>query len=209
MIGFLNGILRYKDQNFILLDVNGIGYEIDVSLNTFAVLGHVDESISLYCHLHVREDILQLYGFATVTEKQLFRRLIKVSGIGPKVALSILSSTRVDDFVFAIHNEDHTTLTRLPGIGKKTAERLVIEMRDSLKGWEYGEFEKVTLNGATTAHETFRLKKIVQNETQAALSSLGYKPVEVDRVLAKLLERSYDSSQELLRDALQYLAKTS
>lgn len=207
MIGFLNGVLLYKESNFVLLDVNGIGYEIDVSLNTFAMLGAVNEKTSLYCHLHVREDMLQLYGFSTNTEKQLFRRLLKVSGIGPKVALSILSSVNADDFVFAINSGDYVTLTRLPGIGKKTAERLVIEMRDSLKGWEYAELEKITAHTTGTPHEAFKLKKIIQQETQAALSSLGYKAGEVDRVLSKLLEKSYASSQELLRDALQYLAK--
>jgi holliday junction DNA helicase RuvA len=198
MIGFLAGIVLQKQPPQLLLDVNGVGYEITVSMNTFYNLPDLSLKTQLYTHLIVREDVLQLYGFYTLEERRLFQALIKVSGVGPKSAISILSSIEVKRFVFCIQNNDTASLTSVPGIGKKTAERLVIEMRDRLNDWYSGELAEVNI----------RTSSMQQNEQDAisALIALGYKPQEASRVLGKL-DIAKLSSEEIIRLALKSLVR--
>ena len=136
MIGRLKGILLSKQPPTLLLDVNGVGYEVDAPMSTFYQLPAVNQEIVLHTHLVVREDVQQLCGFISETERSMFRSLIKINGVGPKLAISILSAISADDFARCIQDSNTTTLVRLPGVGKKTAERLVIEMRDKLKDWQ-------------------------------------------------------------------------
>src|SRR3990167_15427 len=135
MIGFVQGKLIEKQPPYLLIDVNGIGYELQASMNTFYKLPDLGAGIKLLTHLIVREDAHLLYGFMDHRERELFRTLIKVNGIGPKLALTILSSMAPDDFVQCISANDAASLVRMPGVGKKTAERLIVEMRDRLNHW--------------------------------------------------------------------------
>jgi len=132
VIGFLRGRILDKQPPWLLLDVNGVGYEIEASMNTFYKLPEVGAELGLHTHFVVREDAQLLYGFADQQEKQLFRSLIKVNGVGPKMALGILSGISAEAFIRTVHNEDTTALVRVPGVGKKTAERLIVEMKDRL-----------------------------------------------------------------------------
>ncbi len=135
MIGFLSGKLHAKRPPQILIDVNGVGYEIEAPMSTFYAIGEAGADVTLLTHMHVREDAMLLFGFATEQERNLFKELIKVNGIGAKMAIGILSAMSVNDFVGLVDVGDAPALTKIPGVGKKTAERLVIEMRDRLKGW--------------------------------------------------------------------------
>jgi len=135
MIGLIRGIILEKQPPQLLVDVSGIAYEIDASMSSFCQLPDIGSEVSLFTHFVVREDAHQLYGFFTRDERLLFRTLLKVNGIGPRLALSILSSTTPDEFVHCVLNNDTGSLVRMPGVGKKTAERLVIEMRDKLGKW--------------------------------------------------------------------------
>lgn len=198
MIGFLSGIILQKQPPRLLLDVNGVGYEITASMNTFYNLTELGTKAQLYTHLVVREDALQLYGFHSIEERRLFQALIKVSGVGPKSAISILSSIEPKRFVACIQNNDTASLVAVPGIGKKTAERLVIEMRDRLNDWYTGELI-TTKNITPSAH---------QNEQDAisALIALGYKPQEASRAISKL-DTTNLPSEEMIRLALKSLVR--
>ena len=199
MIGRLKGILLTKQPPTLLLDVNGVGYEVDAPMSTFYQLPDINQEVILHTHLVVREDVQQLCGFATEAERSMFRSLIKINGVGPKLALSILSAISADDFARCIQNNDTTTLVRLPGVGKKTAERLVIEMRDKLKDWQTGLLEQ----GKTPAG----MIEIEHNadpveEAVSALIALGYKPPQASRMVTQI--DSHDlSSEEIIRDALK------
>jgi Holliday junction DNA helicase RuvA len=133
MIGFLKGRLAVKQPPMLLVDVNGVGYELEAPMSTFYGLPSTGESVALFTHLVVREDAHILFGFGTDSERRLFRGLLKVSGVGPKIALGVLSGASVEDFLRTIEAEDVAMLTRIPGIGRKTAERIIIEMRDSVQ----------------------------------------------------------------------------
>ena len=135
MIGRIRGTILEKQAPQLLIDVQGIGYEVQVSLNTFFDLPNINEPVSLHTHFVVREDVQLLYGFGDDSERQLFRELIRISGVGPKLALAILSGMSAPEFVSCVQNNDSATLVRLPGVGKKTAERLLVEMRDRLDNW--------------------------------------------------------------------------
>lgn len=140
MIGRLTGQLAAKQPPMLLLDVNGVGYEIEAPMSTFYQLPSIGDQVTLQTHLVVREDVWLLCGFASESERRMFRDLIKVNGVGAKLALTILSGISAEDFAYCIHEGDTTTLVRLPGVGKKTAERLIIEMRDRLKAWSADGF---------------------------------------------------------------------
>lgn len=194
MIGSLRGRLVSKSPPQLLLEVGGVGYEIEAPMSTFYHLPAVGEEVRLLTHLVVREDAHILYGFASPAERQLFRNLLKVSGVGPKLALSILSGTTVEGFASCVTTQDVTALTRIPGIGRKTAERLVIEMRDRL-----GDAESATLvtsEGATAGAE---------GEAFSALVALGYKPAEATRLIksAAAADSGAASTEDLIRRALQ------
>lgn len=198
MISFLKGIIVEKRAPELVIDVNGIGYLVTASMNTFYDLPAEGESVNLYTHLIVREDAQLLFGFSQAQERQLFTTLIKVNGVGPKMAITILSSINANDFVNCIQNNDTATLVRLPGVGKKTAERLILDMRDRLENWQVKFIQ---------ANDT-PIKATVTSNAQDAVSALialGYKPHEAKRAVDKL---DVDlSSEELIRQGLQGLVK--
>ena len=195
MIGRLRGIILEKQAPDLVLDVQGVGYEVAAPMSTFFNLPAIDEEVTLFTHLIVREDAQLLYGFATIRERLLFRSLLKVNGVGAKLALTILSGSDVDDFARSVQEGDTASLTRLPGVGKKTAERLIVEMRDRLKevsgamGLKPVESKAAKLAGA-------------KDEAAEALVSLGYKLAEAEKMIRSLDSEGL-STEELIKLALQ------
>ena len=183
------------------MDVNGVGYEVQASLNTFAVLPKTGEAIRLLTHFVVREDAQLLYGFADAAERQLFRTLIKVNGVGPKLALAILSGMDAASFSRCVLAGDVVALTRLPGVGKKTAERLIVEMKDRLREWHL-ETPSLLAEGSDS-QDVGVSQSVMIAEAETALIALGYKPVEASKALAKLDLSAIDSSESAIRAALQ------
>jgi Holliday junction DNA helicase RuvA len=200
VIGFLKGRLAVKQPPMLLVDVNGVGYELEAPMSTFYGLPSVGEPVALFTHLVVREDAHILYGFGTDGERRLFRALLKVSGVGPKIALGILSGASVEDFVRIIEAEDVAMLTRIPGIGRKTAERVIIEMRDSVQKFSGAASGSVQTAATTGAAPT------PQSEAFGALIALGYKPPEVVRLLKSADEPGL-STTEIIRRALKAAVK--
>jgi Holliday junction DNA helicase RuvA len=194
MIGSLIGLIKEKKPSLLLLEVNGVGYEIHVPLSTSFQLPKNGESAYLLTHLVVREDQHTLYGFATEEERKLFRTLIKISGVGAKMALTILSGINVNGFVQSVINEDIDTLVHLPGIGKKTAERLIVEMKDRIEG--------ITDNLESSASSTSENSTVI--EARNALVNLGYKNNEAKKILDNIDTKGL-SVEELLRQALKSL----
>ena len=196
MIGRLSGIIIEKQPPELVVDVQGVGYEVSAPMSTFVNLPPLNEQVSLYTHLVVREDAQLLYGFATIRERLLFRSLLKVNGVGAKLALTILSGSDVDSFARSVQEGDAASLTRLPGVGKKTAERLIIEMRDRLKevGSAMGLDEQFTTNMPSADG--------ARKEALEALIALGYKAAEADKMI-----RSFDAqgmtTEQIIRQALQ------
>jgi holliday junction DNA helicase RuvA len=202
MIGFLRGKLIHKAPPILLLDVQGVGYEVEAPMTTFYNLPAIGAEILLHTHLVVREDAHILFGFAAEAERTMFRTLIKVNGVGPKLALTILSGQTAEEFHRCIHNNDTQALVRLPGVGKKTAERLVIEMRDRLP-----DLEDTALPNITNKSSIIPL--IVGNPKQEAISalcSLGYKPVDAGKMVQNISVEG-KSCEEIIRLALQAAAK--
>jgi Holliday junction DNA helicase RuvA len=197
MIGSLRGVLAHKEPPFLVVDVGGVGYELEAPLSTCFRLPAVGETVQLRTHLLVREDQHTLFGFATDGERRLFRDLLKVSGVGAKTALGVLSGMNVEAFVRAVEAEDVASLVRLPGIGRKTAERLIIEMRDRVRRPGLAE----PVEGAPAAPADPR------GEALDALVALGYKPPEARRMLDRVPE-SVTSTEDLLRAVLRSAAKT-
>jgi holliday junction DNA helicase RuvA len=197
MIGSLAGVLAFRSPPHLLLDVGGVGYEVEAPMSTFYSLPAVGQTTRLLTHLVVREDAHVLYGFATAQERALFRNLLKVSGVGPRIALAILSGVTSAAFAQAVRADDAATLTRIPGVGRKIAERLIIEMRDRLE-------EPGVLSSAATGMDALPVESGAQAEAYGALVALGYKPVEATRLL-KSLGRDIAglSTEELIRRALQ------
>ena len=193
MIGRLSGTLVSKQPPWLVLDVHGVGYEIEAPMSTMFRLPAVGEALVLQTHLVVREDAQLLYGFATAAEKELFREIIKISGIGPKLALAILSGIGVDDFWSVVRAGETGRLVKLPGIGKKTAERIVIELRDKAGG--AGSTGR--LDGAGVAIAASPLA-----EARAALEALGYKPAEAQK-LVDAIQKDGMSTDQLIREALR------
>ncbi len=196
MIGLLRGTLVHKQAPSLLLDVNGVGYEVQAPMSTFYDLPAQGAEVTLHTHLLVREDAHSLFGFGSAEEREMFRSLIRTSGIGAKMALAILSTFRLDDFVRCVHEQDAVGLTRVPGIGKKTAARLLIEMRDRLPD----SLGSVGTPGASVDEPQSPL-----HEAVSALIALGYKPAEASR-LARAVGGADLSSEEIIRRALRGLA---
>ncbi len=201
MIGRLSGKLLEKKPPQLLIDVNGVGYEVAASMSTFYQLPEIGQSVTLFIHLVVREDAQLLYGFAKNIERSLFRLLIKVSGVGPKVALAILSGMEADVFVRCVLDNDSDSLTRVPGIGKKTAQRLVIEMRDKLAAMEITE-----LNLPAGAESQLTSSNSMSQEAISALVALGYKPQEASRAISRV-QAGAETSEQLIRSALKSMVK--
>ena len=196
MIVKLAGKLLDKQAPCALIDVNGVGYEINVSLMTFVDLPSLGSDVEMHTHLVVREDSHTLYGFLTVHERSLFKALIKVNGVGPKMALGMLSGMTVDEFARAILNRDVSSLVKLPGVGKKTAERLVIEMKDAIDG-----------EGLLGANENTITKSDIRLEAESGLLSLGYKAQDITKILNNLDYKNASSSEDIIKMALQSIAK--
>jgi Holliday junction DNA helicase RuvA len=191
LIGFLHGRIAAKTAPVVTLDVGGVGYELEAPMSTFLNLPAVGESVHLITHLVVREDAHILYGFATEEERRLFRNLLKVSGVGPKIALGVLSGMSVQGFARCVLGEEVTTLTRIPGVGRKTAERLIIEMRDRVQG-----------PSATAGSAAPSTVGDPQSEAFDALVALHYKPAEATRLLKGIAAGTH-TTEELIRLALQ------
>ena len=197
MIGFLRGKLVHKAPPFLVLDVQGVGYEVEAPMTTFYDLPAINEEIKLHTHLVVREDAHILFGFSTEADRTLFRTLIKVNGVGPKLALTILSGQSAEEFHRCIQDNDTQTLVRLPGVGKKTAERLVIEMRDRLP--DLGD-SAMTSTGQTGA--VIPSAGNPKQEAVSALCSLGYKPLDASKMVQNISAEG-KSCEDIIRLALQ------
>jgi holliday junction DNA helicase RuvA len=195
MIGRLRGIILEKQAPDLVLDVQGVGYEVAAPMSTFFNLPAIDEEVTLFTHLVVREDAQLLYGFATVRERLLFRSLLKVNGVGAKLALTILSGSDVDDFARSVQEGDTDSLTRLPGVGKKTAERLIVEMRDRLK-------EVSNAMGLKPVVSVAAKLAGAKDEASDALVSLGYKPAEAEKMI-RSLDSDGLSTEQIIKLALQ------
>ncbi len=198
MIGRIKGTIIEKQAPELLIDVNGVGYEVFAPMSTFYRLPSLGEVVVLYTHFVVREDAQLLYGFFDKQERLLFRTLIKVNGVGPKLALTILSGIEADDFVRSVHRGDSDALVRLPGVGKKTAERLIIEMKDRLKDWQV-DGGNIT---STPVHDTVVSHNVIIADAESALVALGYKPTEAAKAIAAV-KGDIESSEELIRAALK------
>lgn len=199
MIGQLRGILLEKQPPQLLLGVNGVGYEVDAPMSTFYHLPEVGQEVILHTHLVVREDAQQLYGFYGLEERTLFRTLLKVNGVGPRLALTILSGIDPNEFVHCIMNQDTASLTRLPGVGKKTAERLIIEMRDKLSTWQSSLPADIPITQG-------KQKNQVTQDAVSALIALGYKPQEASRAVSKIDDGTL-SSEEIIRLVLREMMR--
>lgn len=201
MIGRLQGVVLEKRPPHLLLDVGGVGYEVEAPMSTFYALPDVGAQVVLHTHLAVREDAHVLFGFATAAERALFRSLIKVSGVGGRVALGILSGISPDGFVDCVRNQDTATLVKIPGVGKRTAERLIVEMRDRIGDWvERGS------SGAGVAPAAGASSSPVEDAV-SALVALGYKPPEASRMVRAVDGAAGLPSEEIIRLALQGAVK--
>lgn len=199
MIGRLTGLLAAKRAPQILVECHGVGYEADVSMTTFYQLPEVGEQVAIWTHLQVKEDSHNLIGFTTELERKLFRQLIRVNGVGPKMALTILSGINNQEFAHCVGQNDVATLTRLPGVGKKTAERLIIEMRDKVDEFAVAD----SISGVEVGLQTG--SGSIKHEAIEALQALGYKPLDAEKMikLAKQSGDSIDNASSLIRKALQ------
>ncbi len=197
MIGFLRGILVHKAPPFLVLDVQGVGYEVEAPMTTFYDLPAINSEIKLHTHLVVREDAHILFGFSAEAERTLFRTLIKVNGVGPKLALTILSGQSAEEFHRCIQDNDTQALVRLPGVGKKTAERLVIEMRDRLPDLADSAATSTSKTGAATP-----APGNPKQEAVSALCSLGYKPLDASKMVQNITAEG-KSCEDIIRLALQ------
>ena len=199
MIAFLRGRVLEKQPSRIIVDVGGVGYELAVPLSTFYTAGESGAEIALRVHTHVREDQLALFGFATPLELAVFERLIAISGVGPKLALAVLSGIEPRELAAAVHRGDHARLTRIPGVGKKTAERIVIELRDRLP-------KTVAAAGADVAPS--EPADALRDDLVSALTNLGYHRQSIDRVIEQLLSNQATTRfEDVLRSALKELSR--
>ncbi len=200
MIGQIRGILIHKQPPHLLVDVQGVAYEIEAPMTTFYKLPDTGAEVTLFTHLAIRDDAHLLFGFATHNERSLFRTLIKVNGVGAKMALTILSGMEADHFAQCIRDGDADSLVRLPGVGKKTAERLIIEMRDRLKDWELSSVASSTADNAPGKAGR------QPDDAVSALVALGYKPQEASRLVYAVATDEM-SSEEIIREALKASVK--
>lgn len=199
MIGQLRGCILAKHPPVLVLDVQGVGYEVEAPMSTFYDLPAVGEQTTLFTHLSVREDAHVLYGFVREADRGLFRSLLKVSGVGGKMALAILSGMNVEDFAFCVQAGDIAALTRVPGVGKKTAERLVVEMRDRI--------QQASLGGSAATGPVAGSGDNPRTEAVSALVALGYKPADATRMVNSVStgDEQMDSEQ-MIRAALKAVA---
>jgi Holliday junction DNA helicase RuvA len=193
MIGRLQGVVLSKQAPDLLLDVQGVGYELLVPLNTFFDIPDIGETVTLHTHFVVREDAQQLYGFSQLEERVLFRHLIKVNGVGPKMALAILSGMSASEFSRCVQRDEVATLVKIPGVGKKTAERLLIEMRDKISS--------IVDNGSEQPVE--QVTPDISLEAESALTALGYRPQDAAKMVNRVAGEHITNAEELIRAALK------
>lgn len=196
MIGCLTGEIFHLEAPTVILNVNGVGYEIDTPLSTFCQL-QKGQTTTLWTHFVVREDAQQLFGFANAQEKTVFRTLLKVNGVGPKMALGILSTLSIDLLIHTVETEDLNTLIKVPGVGKKTAERLMIELRDRFKAMA----ATAAPSNSTATQIQFTTNSAVA-EAEAALQSLGYKPIEAQKLI-NAVKGDFTEAGDIIRAALK------
>ncbi|MFD2228921.1 Holliday junction branch migration protein RuvA [Alkalimarinus sediminis] len=202
MIGRIRGRLVEKQPSLLLVDVQGVGYEIEVPFTTSFALSEINQDIILHTHLVVREDAQLLYGFSAVKDRDLFRLLIKINGVGPKLALTILSGLDSTQLARCVRDDDSATLVKLPGVGKKTAERLLIELRDKLKDWGLPDHDLLAGEESAPAKSA----SSVIEEAESALIALGYKPQEATKAVNAVKVDGL-SSEELIRLALKGMVR--
>ncbi|KWT95099.1 Holliday junction branch migration protein RuvA [Candidatus Magnetominusculus xianensis] len=190
MIGSLRGTVSRKKSDMVLIEVNGVGYEVHVPISVLTSLPTEGQGVFLYIYTHVREDILQLYGFLKEEERFIFMKVLSVSGVGPKIALAALSGLSAEKFASAVNSNDIDTLTAIPGIGKKTASRIVLELK-----------EKLPVSTTTFANTDYE-------DAMSALLNLGYKRTDVIHVLDQLNKKGVRDIESLLKESLKYLSKT-
>lgn len=202
MIGRISGTLLEKQLPWVVVDVQGVGYELQLPMSSVYQLGELGSQVVLHTHLAVSETSQQLFGFAEKRDRELFRILIKVSGVGPKMALAILSGLNADELVSCVMDDNVSALVKVPGVGKKTAERLLIELRDKLKGWRLASAPLADLERASSA----KVERASTDEAESALQSLGYKPTEAAKMVASVVKQhaaDIRSSEDLIRLALK------
>lgn len=203
MIAFLSGTILEKNANSLVLDVSGVGYEVTIPLSTFYDLGEAGSEVALRVYTHVREDQISLFGFRTGLEKELFMQLISVSGIGPKSAVTALSGMSADEIIGAIRQNNLVRLSSIPGVGKKTAERIVIELRDKV-----AKLSGAAVDSADSSGSVSVAGDSVFDDAVSALVNLGYQKAAAEKALKQALQDGTDGTvQKLLRRALQLLAK--
>jgi len=200
VIGQLRGKLLHKQAPFLLIDVQGVGYEVEAPMTTIYKLPAVGEEVHLHTHLAIRDDAHLLFGFISAAERRLFRTLLKVNGVGAKMALAILSSIEVQEFTLCVQQGNAERLVKLPGIGKKTAERLIMEMRDRLTGWDLDGVATDTSNAAPAEADN------AITEAESALIALGYKPQTASRYVHGVASEGMNA-EEIIRAALQAIGK--
>ncbi|MHC8357836.1 Holliday junction branch migration protein RuvA [Pseudomonas sp. LB3P81] len=202
MIGRLRGTLAEKQPPHLILDVNGLGYELEVPMTTLYRLPSVGEPLTLHTHLVVREDAQLLYGFASKRERDFFRELIRLNGVGPKLALALMSSLEVDELVRCVQSQDTSALTKVPGVGKKTAERLLVELKDRFKAWETAPAMFALVPNQPGGPDALHPVATAENDAVSALISLGYKPQEASKAISAIKEKGL-SSEDMIRRALK------
>jgi len=206
MIAHLSGTLLSKEPNSVILDVGGVGYEVIIPISTFYDLEEPGSNVKLRIYTHVREEALQLYGFKTLRERELFMRLISVSGIGPKLGITLLSGMSADEMIASIRTNNLTRLVAIPGVGKKTAERMVVELRDKIAPLSSVTLEQEYGVDGTESAETGSLDSM-QNDVLSALLNLGYQKSVAERVIASAVKDGGELSVELiLRRSLRLLS---
>ena len=203
MIAFLSGKLLEKQANSVILDVGGVGYEVTIPLSTFYELGEIGSEVQLRIFTHVREDAIQLFGFRTLRERELYLKLISVQGIGAKSGITMLSGMSADEIIAALRSDDLARLTSIPGVGRKTAERLVIELRDKV-----GDLAASGIPGSPTSRTIQKPEDAVFDDALSALVNLGYQRNAAEKALQQAIKNGAELSvQKLLRQSLQLLAK--
>jgi len=200
MIARISGILVHKQPAQVVIDVQGVAYEIEISFNSFCQLPVEGETAVLHTHFVVREDAQLLFGFSEIEERSLFRILIKVNGVGPKLGLAILSGMDANAFCHCVQNQDSATLVKIPGVGKKTAERLVLELGDKLSSWQTGG----NSSGQIGTVKPTQFVVSAQSEAESALVALGYKPVQAAKAVTAAMRSAPDGTcEDLIRLSLK------
>jgi len=201
MFAYVKGKITYKRNEYVVVEANGIGYKIFTSLSTIQSVGAVGEEVMMYTHLYVREDIISLYGFSTQEELSMFELLISVSGVGPKVAVSLLSSVTPSTFSLAVITDDIKTLTKAPGIGKKMAQRIVLELKDKIRKEQLVAADGAEEEGVLTGSENSRIPEAI-----SALMVLGYTPLEASRAVSAVYSDDMDL-ESIIKNALKGLVR--